>query len=262
MKLIRMLLPMTLIASAAVGILPPLARAEITLKESATLRAIANECFADQHKIDDFMKRHFGSRSAPTNAAKTPWVPEALALLAHPRSLPPAYWQVRDRALSIAIRDNATAREFSAADGRLNQVELACAGNKEKQLWKLLASRAHSSRSNDPALRKQLATSWKNWLHLQTTQPLSYPQYLKIIETATMLSQYRLLKLSPNVIEFNRKMEGNPREPATATKRLPQIANAQDPKWLEWARSIQKRDQFEREIMPTAQKSLAELVLQ
>jgi hypothetical protein len=229
------------------------AHARLTPQESATLQSIAKACKDRHQRIDDFVKRY--PAKAPYSEAM---VTEGFALLSRPPNLPQAYWTIRDRAASFPIKDINSAREFSAMDGRIGQTEIACSGHGDSRAWRLIADRAIAARKTDAGFRKRFAGAWKSWVNNQINQPITYSQYTNIIETATRLSQRRLIAPPRAALEDQKQLDAKIRQAAPAIP-IPLISNPQDPKWLNWAKIIQNKSRKERELLPAAQKSLSAL---
>jgi hypothetical protein len=230
------------------------AHAGLNLKEAETIQSVAKACTDHQRKVDDFMRRFSGA--APYSDALAA---EAFALLSRPTTLPQSYWSIRDRSLSLPIKNAESARDFSATDGRLGQTELDCAGHSDSLAWRFVAEKALSARKADAAFRTRLRAAWKTSIRQQTSHPMSYPQYTKVIETAKHLARLRLIDLPRSVLDAARKLDVQIRQVTPSTRAMPQIANAQDPKWVGWAKANQKRSHQERVLLPAAQNSLAAL---
>lgn len=229
------------------------AQAGLAPRESVTLQAIAKSCSDHQRKFDDFMRRH------PTNSPYSDaMVAEAFALLKQPSILPASYWTMRARANSLSIRNVATARDFSAMDGRLGHAELTCSGHVDSLAWRLITDKAIAARKADANFRKRIAAAWRTWLIPQLGQPMSYAQYTNIVDTANRLAKRRLMTVPRSISDSVPQMDAKIRQAAPA-KPMPLISNHQDPKWIDWAKMSQTKSRKERELIPSAQKSLSAL---
>ncbi len=215
-------------------------RAELSAHDSRELKSLTQACIAHQRQIEAM-------------TTKLPASPQAslLKLLESPIRLSPLYWTIRDRSLKHSIRDVASARDYSAIDGRLGHVELTCSGHVEMQAWKALAKRD---------ARAQVVSSWKNSVRKRLEAPISYSEYLKIMETAAYFAQRKLITLSPAVISLKKAVENQLHEPATKSGLAPSISNATDPKWTEWSRKNQARELKTRELMTSARQTLAKAI--
>jgi hypothetical protein len=229
------------------------AHAGLAPQESAALQSISKSCANQRHRADDFMRRH------PANSTyNEAMLKEALALLKHPTLLPPAYWTIRYRINSLPIRDITSGRDFSAMDGRLGQTELSCSGSSDSQILKLIADKAATARKADPNFRKRFTAVWKSWLAPQLSQPMSYPQYIQIVETAKHLAKRRLMDVPRPISDSIRQMDAKIHQ-TVPTKPMPLISNPQDPKWTDWGKMSQAKSRKERELIPSAQKALSAL---
>jgi hypothetical protein len=159
------------------------------------------------------------------------------------------FLMIQDRAMKLPIRDVASARDFSATEGRLGQVELDCSGHQDMLAWKEIAR--HTPR-NAQAQRAQLVAAWKKYVRKRMEKPLSYSEYLEMTSTAEYLASHRLIAMP-------RRLPAQLNENAASLKLMPSLSNAADPRWVDWGRHIQSRDLKEREIAAQAQRQLFEL---
>lgn len=185
---------------------------------------------------------------------------QAFTLLESPVGLNATYWTIRDRSLKLPIRDAFTARDFSAIDGKLGMVELACSGNADMQAWKTLTNTVIRAGKINVQARNHLIATWKKSVQKRLAGNLTYSNYTKIMDTAYYLAQRRLLGLTQASISTRRMIDNQMREPANKASMVPALGNHSDPKWFEWGKYTQKRATKERTLMATAKQSLASLV--
>lgn len=238
---------LSVIFCLALFFLSQASKAELSANDSRALLDLKQACSNHGHQIDALLAK-------PGAAAQT------LTLLQSPTGLNSTYWTIRDRSLKLPIRDAFTARDFSAIDGKLGMVELACAGYQDTQAWKALSSLAIRGGKIDTKTRDRLVSAWKASVRKRLAGNLTYTDYTKIMDTAYYLAQRRLLGLPQASINTRRAIDDQMREPSNKASLVPAIGNPSDPKWVGWGKYTQSRGIKERNLMPAMKQSLASLV--